>query len=218
MNIMSFAPFFHFWMLYWEKPAMSILPSWKASTRVTGSEAKCHTRPKEKQKKYFGNKFTVFFCQFTLLESHGSGKWDLKNVSRMFFLLCIDDNVQIQIPGGQNRPNRGFWENQFWKNALLKKTPEMAKIALKLTLGGLKCTPEVRVPHKTCSTICRTHIQAILDQKKLTGLTFSLGAQVSKSKETIREFFEVSLYVPDTSGMNNWNYLLLFQMLYFSKQ
>ena len=141
--------------------------------------------------------------------------WDLKNVSRVFFLLCIDDNVQIQIPGGQNRPNRGFWENQFWKNALLKKTPQTAKIALKLTLGGLKCTPEVWVPHKTCSTICRTHIQAILDQKKLTGLTFSLGAQVSKSKETIREFFEVLIYVPDTSGMNNWKYLFIISSALF---
>ena len=27
----------------------------------------------------------------------------------------------------------------------------MAKIVLKLTLGGLKYPPEVRVPHKTCS-------------------------------------------------------------------
>ena len=65
----------------------------------------------------------------------------------------------------------------------------MAKIALKLTLGGLKCTPEVRVPHKTCSTICGTHVQAILDHKNLTELTFCFGAQVSKSKETIRDFF-----------------------------
>ena len=74
---------------------------------------------------------------------------------------------------------------------------------VKIDFWGLKYPPEVLVELKTCSTICRTHVQAILDQKKLTGLTFSLGAQVSKSKETIREFFEVSLYVPDTSGMNN---------------
>ena len=32
-----------------------------------------------------------------------------------------------------------------------------------------KKTPEVRVQHETCSTICGTPVQAILDQKNLTG-------------------------------------------------
>ena len=32
------------------------------------------------------------------------------------------------------------------------------------------CPPEVRVEHKSCSTICGTHEQAILYQKNLTGL------------------------------------------------
>ena len=44
------------------------------------------------------------------------------------------------------------------------------KIPLNLTSEGLKYPPEVRVQHETCSTICGTHVQAILDQKKLTGL------------------------------------------------
>ena len=44
------------------------------------------------------------------------------------------------------------------------------KIPLNLTSEGLKYPPEVRVQHETCSTICGTHVQAILDQKNLTGL------------------------------------------------
>ena len=44
------------------------------------------------------------------------------------------------------------------------------KIPLNLTSEGLKYPPEVRLQHETCSTICGTHVQAILDQKNLTGL------------------------------------------------
>ena len=44
------------------------------------------------------------------------------------------------------------------------------KIPLNLTSEGLKCPQEVQVRHETCSTICGTHVQAILDQKNLTGL------------------------------------------------
>ena len=39
-----------------------------------------------------------------------------------------------------------------------------------MTFEGLKYPQEVRVQHETCSTICVTPVQAILDQKKLTGL------------------------------------------------
>ena len=42
-------------------------------------------------------------------------------------------------------------------------------LALNLTSEGLKYPPEVRVQHETCSTICGTPVQAILDQKNLTG-------------------------------------------------
>ena len=42
-------------------------------------------------------------------------------------------------------------------------------LALNMTSEGLKYPPEVRVRHETCSTICGTHVQAILDQKNLTG-------------------------------------------------
>ena len=40
------------------------------------------------------------------------------------------------------------------------------KIPLNLTSEGLKYPTEVRVQHETCSTICGTPVQAILDQKK----------------------------------------------------
>ena len=45
-----------------------------------------------------------------------------------------------------------------------------AKIPLNLTSEGQKYPPEVRVRHETCSTICGTPVQAILDQKNLTRL------------------------------------------------
>ena len=45
-----------------------------------------------------------------------------------------------------------------------------AKIPLNLTSEGLKCPQEVQVRHETCSTICGTPVQAILDQNNLTGL------------------------------------------------
>ena len=44
------------------------------------------------------------------------------------------------------------------------------KIPLNLTSEGLKYPQEVRVPHETYSTICRTPVQAILDQQNLIGL------------------------------------------------
>ena len=52
----------------------------------------------------------------------------------------------------------------------IKRSPERAKIPLNMTLEGLKSPPEVRVEHKTCSTICGTPVQAILDEIFLTRL------------------------------------------------
>ena len=51
-----------------------------------------------------------------------------------------------------------------------KTSQNRAQIPLILTSEGLKYPPEVRVQHETCSTICETYVQAILDQKKLTAL------------------------------------------------
>ena len=38
-----------------------------------------------------------------------------------------------------------------------------------IELWGLKYPPEVLFEPKTCSTICRTHVQTILNPKDLTG-------------------------------------------------
>ena len=51
-----------------------------------------------------------------------------------------------------------------------KKSQNGAQTPLNLTSEGLKYPPEVRVQHETCSNICGTPVQAILDQKNLTGL------------------------------------------------
>ena len=40
-----------------------------------------------------------------------------------------------------------------------------------------KYPPEVQVQHETCNTICGTPVQAILDQKKLTGLAGGVKEQ-----------------------------------------
>ena len=45
-----------------------------------------------------------------------------------------------------------------------------AKMPLNLTSEGQKYPPEVRIQHETCSTICETHVQVILNQKNLTGI------------------------------------------------
>ena len=51
-----------------------------------------------------------------------------------------------------------------------RNRPKGPKIPLNLTSEGLKYPPEVRVEHKTCSTICGTPVQAILDEIFLTRL------------------------------------------------
>ena len=47
-----------------------------------------------------------------------------------------------------------------------KMSQNRAQTPLNLTSEGLKYPPEVRLQHETCSTICGTHVQAILNQKK----------------------------------------------------
>ena len=67
-----------------------------------------------------------------------------KILSMVIFLIFVQKNV---------------YRNRF----------QEAKIPLNLTSEGQKYPPEVRVQHETCSTICGTPVQAILDQKNLTG-------------------------------------------------
>ena len=80
-----------------------------------------------------------------------------KNTYGKFFDFCAEKCVYNLIPRDQNPPIRGFWENAFF-------------VFLNLTSEGLKCPQEVQVRHETCSTICGTPVQAIFDQKNLTGL------------------------------------------------
>ena len=42
-------------------------------------------------------------------------------------------------------------------------------ICAKIDFSGLKYPPEELVEFKTCSTICGTHVQTILNHKDLTG-------------------------------------------------
>ena len=62
---------------------------------------------------------------------------------------------------------------KFSKNGesyIIKSVARKGQNPLNQTSDGLKYPPEVRVQHETCSTICGTPVQAILDQKNLTGL------------------------------------------------
>ena len=59
----------------------------------------------------------------------------------------------------------GFKKIEFGNFIYIKKIAERAKIPLNLTSEGLKCPPGLRVEHKIYSAICRTPVQAILEQK-----------------------------------------------------
>ena len=49
------------------------------------------------------------------------------------------------------------------------------EIFAKIDFGGLKCPHEVLVGLKTCSAICGTHVQTILNHKDLTGSAVGVG-------------------------------------------
>ena len=63
-----------------------------------------------------------------------------------------------------------FEKTCFFVFYIIKSGKKRAKITQNLTSEGLKYPQEVQVQHETCSTICGTPVQAILDKKKLTGL------------------------------------------------
>ena len=66
---------------------------------------------------------------------------------------------------------KGFWENAFFVFLHYRGIGVFwPKITLNLTSEGLKYPQEAQVQHETCSTKCGTPVQAILDQKNLTGL------------------------------------------------
>ena len=61
-----------------------------------------------------------------------------------------------------------------------------------LTSEGQKYPPEVRVQHETCSTICGTPVQAILDEKKLTRLAGGVREGQNMAKNVPRAIIEVA--------------------------
>ena len=60
-----------------------------------------------------------------------------------------------------------------------KIKPKSSQITPKSGFGGPKIPSEVGLQHETCSTLYGTHVQTILNQKKLTGLA---GGESGKVK------------------------------------
>ena len=75
-----------------------------------------------------------------------------------------------------------FEKTRFLWFYIINSNKKRAKIPLNLTSEGLKYPPEVRVHYDTCSTICGTHVQAILNQKILTGLVGGVRESQNRSK------------------------------------
>ena len=69
--------------------------------------------------------------------------------------------------GGYYEPSEIRFEGILALYLYKRNRPKGPKIPLNLTSEGLKYPPEVRVEHKTCSTICGTPVDAILDRKIL---------------------------------------------------
>ena len=94
------------------------------------------------EKKFTGSKIGAIFCKITsriTTQNLKIGPWGLFEKFAFLFFPIIKS-----VPRkGQNTPKSDF--------------------------RGPKIPPEVRVRHETCSTICGTPVQAILDQKNLTG-------------------------------------------------
>ena len=72
--------------------------------------------------------------------------------------------------GGYYEPSEIRFEGILALYLYKRNRPKGPKIPLNLTSEGLKYPPEVRVEHKTCSTICGTPVQDILDEIFLTRL------------------------------------------------
>merc|ERR1711940_386808 len=86
--------------------------------------------------------------------------------------------MNIYIKGFQTmkiRPLKGFEKMRFFVFLHYRGIGVfLPKIPLNLTSEGLKYPQEVRVQHETCSTIWGTPVQAIFDQKNLTGLAMGV--------------------------------------------
>ena len=77
---------------------------------------------------------------------------------------------------------------------IIKSVPRKGQNTPKSDFRGPKIPPEVRVRHETCSTICGTPVQAILDQKSLTRLA-----------EGVREGLKYGLECASSNDRNGLN-------------
>ena len=71
-------------------------------------------------------------------------------------------------------------------------------IFAKIDFRGLKYPPEVLVELKTCSTICETHVQTILNHNNLTG---SAGG-VWEDQNMAENCPHIALYCSGLPGLN----------------
>ena len=73
-------------------------------------------------------------------------------------------------------------------------TPKQPKVATfdKTDFWGLKYPLDVWVEHKTCSTICGTPVQAILDQKSLTRLAGGVREGQNMAQNVPRAVIEMA--------------------------
>ena len=130
------------------RPTTLLLPKLKHSQKIWG-ETNCFNWcqntaqwPKrvKTEKKLTGSKIGAIFCKITsriTTQNLKIGPWGLFEKFAFLFFPIIKS-----VPRkGQNTPKSDF--------------------------RGPKIPPEVRVGHETCSTICGTPVQAILDQKKI---------------------------------------------------
>ena len=65
---------------------------------------------------------------------------------------------------GYHKPSEIRFEGILALYLYKRNRPKGPKIPLNLASEGLKYPPEVRVEHKTCSSICGTPVQAIMDE------------------------------------------------------
>ena len=77
--------------------------------------------------------------------------------------------------GGYYEPSEIRFEGILALYLYKRNRPKGPKIPLNLTSEGLKYPPEVRVEHKTCSSICGTPVQTIMDENLLTRLAGGSG-------------------------------------------
>ena len=95
-----------------------------------------------------------------------------KKLTIVIFLISVQKNVSIiRFQEIKIRPLKGFEKMRFFVFLHYRGIGVFwPKIPLNLTSEGLIYPQEVQVQHETCSTICGTPVQAIFDQKNLTGL------------------------------------------------